>query len=627
MSVLPQEDLPSRGAVGAAPQTDACNYNVEARKDVPSHARDWRHLQNGTRIPLPTGYLDQPYFVRADDGALVLVCTNCPSHEGDPGQRVVCIRSEDEGETWSRPVPLEPSDEVEASYAVIIKTSFGRLYSFYNHNTDNIREVPCDPEASPDGLCRRVDSLGYFVFKYSDDHGKTWSRDRFTVPVREFAIDRENTSGGKIRYFWNVGKAFWHRGEGYVPLHKVGGFGKDFFTRSEGCLICVPNLDSERDPRKLEFLTLPDGDVGIRAPEGAGPIGEEHSFTELSDGSLFTVFRTVSGYPACAYSRDGGHTWSDPDYLRYPDGRRVKNPRAANFIWRLSGGRYLYWFHNHSGRNYADRNPVWCLAAREVEGPEGNVLEFSQPEILLYTDDITCRMSYPDCLELSSGDLLLTETEKHVARMHRIPDSFLRRIGFQWDDPPLPAVEDLIVEKENADLDRAMTVKAKLPLLYDRKGSWEALSDGDLRAGFTVVLRIVAETVPGPLVDNRDAQGNGFCLRLENDFRLRVILADNRSESRWTFGTPLQRSEEHIIAVIVDGGPKTVSAVVDGSFDDGGMRQFGFGLYHYHLQRADGAGAVRVSPAVRYLAFYRRALLTAEAVALHRQSFSLFTTG
>lgn len=574
---------------------------------------DWRYLENGRRIPLPKGYLDQPYFVRADDGALVLVCTNCPSREGDPGQCVVAIRSEDDGDSWSAPTPLESPNGVEASYAVILKTGFGRIYVFYNHNTDNVREVPCDPEASADGLCRRVDSLGYFVFKFSDDHGKSWSSERRTIPVREYQIDRENTAGGRIRYFWNVGKAFWHKGKGYVPLHKVGGFGVDFFTRSEGCLICIPNLDSERDPDRLEFLTLPDGDVGIRPPDGAGPISEEHSFTSLADGSLFTVFRTVSGYAACAYSRDDGHSWSESDYLRYPDGRRVKNPRAANFIWRLSGGRYLYWFHNHSGKNYADRNPVWCLAGREVEGPEGSILEFSQPEILLYTDDITRRMSYPDCLELDNGDLLLTETEKREARLHRIPAAFLDKIGYQWSQPPVPEDgEEIIPAGERSETGR---YKIEYPVLYDRKGSWEVVSGGDLRAGFTLSFVLDPSAQPGVLMDNRDALRRGFAVILEKDRCLRVVLADNRAKTHWVFSCPMSANRPTFVSIIVDGGPKTLSAIINGEFDDGGDRQFGFGLFHPYLQGVNGTDKTLITPAIRYLVLHKRALLSAEAVA------------
>ena len=41
------------------------------------------------------------------------------------------------------------------------------------------------------GYCDRVDSLGYFVFKYSDDGGLSWSDERYKICVREMAIDRK----------------------------------------------------------------------------------------------------------------------------------------------------------------------------------------------------------------------------------------------------------------------------------------------------------------------------------------------------------------------------------------------------------------------------------------------------
>ena len=51
-----------------------------------------------------------------------------------------------------------------ASYALLLKIPSGRVYVFYNHNTDNIREVIADKPAYPSGYCKRVDSLGHFVF-------------------------------------------------------------------------------------------------------------------------------------------------------------------------------------------------------------------------------------------------------------------------------------------------------------------------------------------------------------------------------------------------------------------------------------------------------------------------------
>ncbi|MFA5629747.1 MAG: sialidase family protein [Dehalococcoidales bacterium] len=560
---------------------------------------DWRLIENGTVIPLSRGYADQPYFLKADDGVLVLICTTGCGKEGEQGQHVVCVRSEDNGQTWSKPTAIEPPSGVESSYAVLLKVPFsGRLYVFYNHNTDNIRKIPGDKRAYPDGWCRRVDSLGYFVFKYSDDHGKSWSKRRYTVPVRKFDIDWNNTSGGKICYFWNVGKPFAYQGKAYVPLHKVGGFGVDFFTSSEGVLLCSDNILTESDPDKIRFETLPDGDIGIRAPEGGGPIAEEHSFAVLSDGSFFCVYRTVSGYSACTYSRDDGHTWSAPDYMRYPDGRKIKNSRSATFIWKLSGKRYFYWFNNHSGTSYADRNPIWCLGAYEIDSPAGKKLEFSQPEILLYADDITRRMSYPDLMELEDGSLLLSETEKETARMHRIPCGFIKNLFSEWEKieikiTPMPPDEPL-------------------PVFFDREGGWERISGKDTGRGFSIEIYI-AENASGVLLDNRTKAGRGFSVQLTEKKHLEIILNDGRSELHWASSFALNVSQVNHAVIVLDGGPKTISMIINGQFDDGGMeRQFGFGLFHKFFQSPAGDKLNR-SESVSDFHFYCRALLTAEA--------------
>ena len=122
--------------------------------------------------------------------------------------------------------------------------------------------------------------------------------------------------------------------------------------------------------------------------------------------------------------------------------------------------------NNHSGKSYADRNPIWVCAATEADSPDGKVLVFSQPEILLYTDDITRRMSYPDLMEMNDGSLLLTETEKENARMHRIPAEFVQKICRQWEIPPKPAAEDVIMEWTSND----SSMKESVPLLSKKIG-------------------------------------------------------------------------------------------------------------------------------------------------------------
>ena len=226
---------------------------------------DIRHIENGWEIP-SEGYCDQPYIVKTDDNAWLCTMTTGTGTEGEGGQHVISIRSTDCGKTWETPVDVEPAVGLEASYSVMLKSPNGRIFVFYNHNTNNVHRVKVIDDSSRDGYNYRVDSLGHFVFKYSDDHGRSWSEKRYDIPQRLFEIDRENIYGGELLFFWNVGKAFAHNGKGYVPLHKVGNFGKGFFVRNEGVLLVSGNILTEKDPEKIIWETYPDGDIGLRTP-------------------------------------------------------------------------------------------------------------------------------------------------------------------------------------------------------------------------------------------------------------------------------------------------------------------------------------------------------------------------
>lgn len=178
-------------------------------------------------------------------------------------------------------MPVEAPGDVENSYAVMLKVPSGRIYIFYNHNTDNVREVKLHHIVmyGKDSFTR-VDSLGHFVFKYSDDHGKSWSKKRYDIPFRLFQCDRDNVYGGKLCFFWNVGKPFIHQGTAFVSLHKVGQMGEGFFQQSEGALLTSDNMLTENDPEKIRWETLPDGDIGLRTPKGGGPVSEEQSINK-----------------------------------------------------------------------------------------------------------------------------------------------------------------------------------------------------------------------------------------------------------------------------------------------------------------------------------------------------------
>lgn len=587
-------------------------------------AQDRRNIHTGREIPSET-YADQPYVVRADDGAWLCLLTTGPGREGTKGQHIVSLRSEDQGRTWSKPIDVEPADGPEASYAVPLKVPGGRIYAFYNHNTDNLRRVKGDDPPYKDGWCTRVDTQGYFVFKYTDDHGRTWSPKRYPIPVREFEIDRANPYRGQLRFFWNVGKPFTQAGAAYVPLHKVGGFGRNFITRSEGVLLRSPNILTESEPEKITWETLPDGAIGLRSPPGGGPIAEEQSFCVLSDGSFYCVYRTTDGHPACSYSRNGGHTWSTPQYARYADGRLIKHSRAANFAWKCANGKYLYWFHNHGGRSYDDRNPAWLCGGVEADTPQGRVIQWSQPEIVLYDDDTHVRMSYPDLIE-GDGRFFLTETQKETARVHPLDRSLLEGLWNQFDNHTV-ATDGLLLDLPGqGDSMPASVPMPRLPSFLTTGMGRADHRTTDLRNGLAIDLWVTFATIsPGQiLLDSRNDNGQGLCLQTTSRGTAEIILNDGRSESRWDCDPGLlQTGRRHHIVVNIDGGPKIITFIVDGSLCDGGeARQFGWGRFSPNLRDVDGGRMLRVGPGldgrIHGLRIYNRCLCTSEAVGNYR---------
>ncbi|MGM9508108.1 LamG-like jellyroll fold domain-containing protein [Larkinella sp. GY13] len=595
-------------------------------------AQDARDIKTGMVIPDET-YSDQPYIVKTNDGAWLCVLTTGTGHEGASGQHLISQRSLDQGKTWIDKRDVEPGDGPEASYAVLLKAPSGRIFVFYNHNTDNIRAVKGDNPPYADGLVKRVDSQGYFVFKYSDDNGKSWSANRVAIPMRNFEIDKKNPYQGKIQYFWNVGRAFAYKESAYVPVHKVGGFGEGFFTSSEGALLQSPDLFTATDPAKAKWNTLPDGEIGLRTPaKDGGPIAEEQNFVVLSDGSFFCVYRTIDGYPAYTYSRDAGHTWEPPQYMRYGNGQLMKHPRAANFVWKCENGKYLYWFHNHGGRfirehknrrsmAYEDRNPAWVSGGVEVDSPKGKVIRWTQPEVLLYDEDPLIRMSYPDLVE-DKGSYYITETQKDIARVHKIDEKLLNLVWNQFDNAK-KAQDGLVTNWSYQSGKFPQTVAAPtLPEFYKRDTKKLEQPGMNVPNGFTVDLSFNLSNLSDNqiLLDARDATGKGWFVRTTDKKTVEFAMNDGRTESTWSCDEGLLKANQnHHVSIIVDGGPHLIYFVVDGNFNDGGdTRQFGWGRFNPYLKSVAGAAQItlgtQLSGRISQLSVYNRALTVSEAI-------------
>ena len=251
--------LPLRAAgaaISAAPQSQA-----QAQAQTQTTFKDTRNIRNGVAM-LTTGYTDQPYCAvnpkSAVSGGEVWTCVITASFggEGSAGEQVYSVFSDDQGATWSKPLGVENGTThvggVPNAYANIVYapelnrlyvcmwcvlvgvsaclctaftirhgvawivatrttdpyTSFivvvrlfvclvvGWLadtrYTVYNLNLDNIT------------MKSRVDELGYFYMRYSDDDGRSWSADRHLVPYPNTWIDRQNDFHGEHHIMWTV---------------------------------------------------------------------------------------------------------------------------------------------------------------------------------------------------------------------------------------------------------------------------------------------------------------------------------------------------------------------------------------------------------------------------------------
>ncbi len=581
---------------------------------APAPSVDWRDIQYGAVIP-DEEYVDQPYIVRCDDGAWLCTLTTSRGGEGATSSHVLSTRSLDHGKTWSAPVALEPETPPESAYSTLLKTPAGRVYAFYNHNTDNVREIP-GPGGKP---VVRVDCLGHFVFKYTDDHGRTWSAQRYHMPMRETRIDRENVTQGKIRIFWHVGRPLVHRGAVYLPFSKMVGISN--LSRSESYFLRSDNLLTERDPAKIRWSTLPEGEAGLQAPSGI--IAEEPSLVALSDGTFCCIYRTAAGRPAHAYSQDEGRTWTPPAFLTYtPGGREMKHTRAANFVWKTAAGKYLYWFHNHEIPNFTgQRNPAWIAAGHEIDTPAGRRLAWSQPEIMLYAAGAETRMSYPDLVE-DGGRYFVTETQKTVARVHEVPAAFFAMLWAQAENRRV-AAGGVALELAGAAGGAGKT--AKLPGRFDL----EATPTG---GGFSVEMWVKFADLAGgqTLLDSRDAAGNGFSCQITDRGTVQLALRgvyggpgrENAvmTETSWDCDPGLlQPGGWHHIVAIVDGGAKLISFVVDGQLGDGGRsRPFGWARFSRELRMIPTTTPLRLAPSLRGelggVRLYSRRLFVSEAV-------------
>ena len=271
----------------------------------------------------------------------------------------------------------------------------------------------------------------------------------------------------------------------------------------EGWLMHSDNLLTENDPEKINWKMLPEGDHGIRLDK-FGSVQEEHNHVITGPSKKYLIYRTTTGYPCHVYSHDGGKTWTEPVHMTYsPDGRGVKNPRACPKLWKCENGKYLFWFHNHSGKNFHHRNPAWVSGGIMRDGK----MYWSEPEIVLYGHDLsygTGRMSYPDLIE-QDGKYWITETQKTTARVHSVDPELFEGMWAQIEGKGEVAKKGLVLDLQGEALQAEAVA---MPKMHDLSKN----------GGFTIDLKIKFkdnQQASQVVLDSRDSKGKGIAIGVD----------------------------------------------------------------------------------------------------------------
>jgi hypothetical protein len=239
------------------------------------------------------------------------------------------------------------------------------------------------------------------------------------------------------------------------------------------------------------------------------------------------------------------------------------------------------------------------------------MIQWSQPEILLYSNNLKGGMSYPDLIE-ENGNYWVTETQKSIARVHAIDSRLLNKLWNQGFDNTIVQL-GLIWEKKNINHKQRFLLP-KLPGLKEGSFSIE------------VILNI-NELIPGQIIlENTNSLGNGLIMRVTPKRTIELLLKDGEVTSSWdTDPGTIGLGKQHIVFV-VDGLANLMTTIVNGKLCDGGRyRYVGWNWFDDKINNINGTGYFNFLPdfsgKIIKIRIYNRYLLTSEAISNYHAEF------
>jgi len=569
-----------------APEQFLCNVPDAGRRSARVPGDDPRRIACGLLIPAGTA-CGQPSLGVLRDGTWVCVLTAGSGSGKAVGQRVVSTASRDKGKTWSPLVEIASAKGAGEGSATCLVTPFDRIYAFYTDEGDKVAAIS--------GQTNRVESAarGGCVFKYSDDGGLTWARERNRIPLW--------AAGTVARSFGGVSK----------PVVADGGVCFAFTTQAEGgvegegWVAVSDNILTERNAGRVRFTVLPESGNGIRNP-AFGPVQGGHHLVALGSNTLFCAYRT-EGLPAQSVSRDGGRVWTLPESMTYGVGQRVIKADCAGVnVFRTRAGRYLACYRNSVVPQQSGHMPV-LLMGGQLDG--NGVLQWSEPEMLVYDPKHSGEILCGDMLE-QDGRFWFSVTQAGVVRMVEASRSLLEGVWRQkgWREVSRAG---LAAEFANpAGVDQSFGVPA----------TFGKLTGGGVSVELWVLPNhaLFGETLFSTQEGRRGIRAG--TLSVKGEWTVRVELYDGDRQVMWQADHGvLQNDRLHHVVFICDAVAGFVVAVVDGVYCDGGeKRASGLGSIPAGLGTVDVTGRARISGRVRHVRLYDRALRISEAVGNFR---------
>lgn len=486
--------------------------------------------------------------------------------------------------------------------------------------------------------------LGSWVFRYSDNGGRSWSSSRFNLTgpdggvYRLTDIDLSNSWNGTVREGWSVGKPL-IADDGATVLMQFSKV-STFAGRSEGFFLRSQNvLNPATRAEEVSFELVPRGQFGFRAT--AGSIAEEGGVVQLPErGSFYAVYRTMAGFLNVATSIDG-IDWRDAQYAYYDSAdygggmyeHRLKQPRGPITPRRFSNGRFLLALHlNGFTPGWDMRDPYFLVGGIEQNG----TIVWSQPEVALYIlppcAEKRCGIGYPDFVEVGSSrvdeatawQIFITETDKVTSRVHALDMALLARL---WNQ----SVARDVAEGKAAEWTRGGLLPIAAPLF------------GNLSAGASFSIEVGLEgdelhklPLNAALLDCRNDHGTGIAILVGSSMghvTMNISFCDVASHCQ-TWDTDAEadfqaRGRWAHAVFIVDGRSRTIMTVSNGKWADGGAQRKQ-GYVHLGGGKAGDGGIGVVAGAksctvnkgaVQMLRIYSRALTVSEAIGnwRHRQ--------